>query len=39
MPVYGGLAEHEIAEALGGTTRTVERDWAKARMLLRAELE
>ena len=31
---YGGLSEEEIAEALGVTVRTVERDWAKARMLL-----
>jgi DNA-directed RNA polymerase specialized sigma24 family protein len=35
---YGGLSEEEIAEALGVTSRTVERDWAKARMLLRATL-
>jgi RNA polymerase sigma factor (TIGR02999 family) len=35
---YGGLTEEEIAEALGVTTRTVERDWAKARMLLRNAL-
>lgn len=32
---YGGLSAEEIAEALGITVRTVERDWAKARMLLR----
>jgi RNA polymerase sigma factor (TIGR02999 family) len=31
---YGGLSEDEIAEVLGVTPRTVERDWAKARMLL-----
>ena len=31
---YAGLSEKEIAEALGVTVRTVERDWAKARMLL-----
>ena len=36
---YGGLSEEEIAEALGVTVRTVERDWAKARMLLRRALE
>lgn len=35
---YGGLAEEEIAEVLGVTTRTVQRDWAKARMLLRRAL-
>ena len=36
---FGGLTEEEIAEALGITVRTVQRDWAKARMLLRRELE
>lgn len=36
---FGGMSEHEIAEALGVTTRTVQRDWAKARMLLRRALE
>ena len=35
---FGGLTEQEIAEALGVTVRTVERDWAKARMLLRRAL-
>lgn len=35
---YGGLSQEEIAEALGITVRTVERDWAKARMILRDEL-
>jgi RNA polymerase sigma factor (TIGR02999 family) len=35
---YGGLSEEEIAEALGVTVRTVERDWAKARLLLRRSL-
>jgi len=35
---YGGLTEEEIAAALGVTVRTVERDWAKARMLLRDAL-
>ena len=31
---FAGLSEREIAEALGVTERTVERDWVKARMLL-----
>ncbi len=35
---FGGLTHEEIAAALGVTVRTVERDWAKARMLLRTEL-
>ena len=35
---FGSLTNEEIAEALGVTVRTVERDWAKARMLLRVEL-
>jgi RNA polymerase sigma factor (TIGR02999 family) len=36
---FGGLGEEEIAAALGVTVRTVQRDWAKARMLLRRALE
>lgn len=36
---FGGLREEEIAAALGVTVRTVQRDWAKARMLLRRTLE
>jgi RNA polymerase sigma factor (TIGR02999 family) len=35
---FGGLSEAETAEALGITTRTVQRDWSKARMLLRRAL-
>jgi RNA polymerase sigma factor (TIGR02999 family) len=35
---FGGLSEDETAEVLGVTTRTVQRDWAKARMLLRRAL-
>ncbi len=35
---FAGLSEAEIAEARGVTTRTVQRDWAKARMLLRRAL-
>jgi len=36
---FGGLTEDEIAAALGVTVRTVQRDWAKARMLLRRALD
>jgi RNA polymerase sigma factor (TIGR02999 family) len=36
---FGGLTEQETAEALGLTTRTVQRDWVKARILLRRLLE
>jgi RNA polymerase sigma factor (TIGR02999 family) len=35
---FGGFSEEEIAAALGITVRTVQRDWAKARMLLRRAL-
>jgi len=35
---FGGLTDGETAEALGITMRTVQRDWAKARMLLRRAL-
>jgi RNA polymerase sigma factor (TIGR02999 family) len=35
---FGGLSEEETAEALGVTTRTVQRDWAKARGWLYQEL-
>ena len=35
---FGGLSNDEIATALGITERTVERDWVKARMLLREVL-
>jgi RNA polymerase sigma factor (TIGR02999 family) len=35
---FGGLTESEIAEALGVTIRTVQRDWVKARVLLRHAL-
>lgn len=36
---FGGLTEEETAAALGVTTRTVQRDWVKARVLLRRVLE
>jgi RNA polymerase sigma factor (TIGR02999 family) len=35
---FGGLSEEEIADVLDVTVRTVQRDWAKARLLLRREL-
>jgi RNA polymerase sigma factor (TIGR02999 family) len=35
---FGGLTEQETAAALGLTTRTVQRDWVKARVLLRRAL-
>jgi RNA polymerase sigma factor (TIGR02999 family) len=35
---FGGLSEEETAEVLEVNTRTVQRDWAKARMLLRRAL-
>ena len=36
---FGGLTETETAEALGLTVRTVQRDWVKARVLLRRALD
>jgi RNA polymerase sigma factor (TIGR02999 family) len=36
---FGGLTEAETADALGVTVRTVQRDWAKARELLREALQ
>jgi RNA polymerase sigma factor (TIGR02999 family) len=38
MRYYGGYTEAEIAETLGVTERTVQRDWTKARLLLHAAL-
>ena len=38
MRYFGGLSDAEIALVLGLTTRTVQRDWEKARMLLRSML-
>lgn len=35
---FGGLSDEEIAEALGLAVRTVQRDWVKARALLRRTL-
>jgi len=34
MRYFGGLTESEIAESLGLTERTVQRDWQKARLYL-----
>jgi RNA polymerase sigma factor (TIGR02999 family) len=34
MRYFGGLSEPEIAECLGVTERTVQRDWQKARVFL-----
>ena len=36
---FGGLTEKETADALDVTLRTVQRDWVKARVLLRRALE
>jgi RNA polymerase sigma factor (TIGR02999 family) len=36
---FAGLSEDETAEALGVSRRTVERDWARARAWLRAEID
>ena len=38
MRYFGGYTDREIAETLDVTERTVQRDWEKARMLLRAML-
>jgi RNA polymerase sigma factor (TIGR02999 family) len=38
MRYFGGLSAEEIAEALGVTTRTVEREWRFARAYLHAAL-
>jgi RNA polymerase sigma factor (TIGR02999 family) len=38
MRYFGGLSDAEIADTLQLTTRTIQRDWEKARMLLRSML-
>ena len=38
MRYFGGWGDKEIAEALDITERTVQRDWEKAKMLLRVIL-
>ena len=35
---FGGLTDAEVAEALGVTERTVQRDWKRARAILYTEL-
>ena len=35
---FGGLTEEEIATTMGVTTRTIQRDWVKARAWLHKEL-
>lgn len=35
---FGGLTEEQVATALGVTSRTVQRDWAKARAWLHARI-
>lgn len=39
MRYFGGLTDTEIADVLQLTPRTVQRDWEKARMLLRVSLD
>jgi RNA polymerase sigma factor (TIGR02999 family) len=39
MRYFGGYSEHEIAETLEVTERTVQRLWLKARLMLRAAIE
>jgi RNA polymerase sigma factor (TIGR02999 family) len=39
MRYFGGLTEEETAEALGVSTRTVQRDWEKARLMLSVALK
>jgi RNA polymerase sigma factor (TIGR02999 family) len=36
---FAGLSEEEVAATLGLTTRTVQRDWVKARAWLHAQLD
>jgi DNA-directed RNA polymerase specialized sigma24 family protein len=38
MRYFGGYTEAGIAESLGVTERTVQRDWTKARLLMKAAL-
>jgi RNA polymerase sigma factor (TIGR02999 family) len=36
---FGGFSEREVAELLGVTPRTIERNWLKARLFLLRELK
>jgi RNA polymerase sigma factor (sigma-70 family) len=36
---FAGLPEDEVASLLGVTTRTIERNWVKARLFLLDEME
>jgi DNA-directed RNA polymerase specialized sigma24 family protein len=38
MRYFGGYSDREIADTLQITERTVQRDWEKAKMLLRVIL-
>jgi RNA polymerase sigma-70 factor, ECF subfamily len=35
---FGGMSEQETADVLRVSTRTIQRDWLKARMFLHREL-
>jgi RNA polymerase sigma factor (TIGR02999 family) len=39
MKYFGGMTEKEVAEALELSTRTVQRDWEKAKLFLSASLQ
>jgi RNA polymerase sigma factor (TIGR02999 family) len=39
MKYFGGMTEEEIADVLGISSRTVQRDWEKARMFLSVSLQ
>ena len=39
MRYFGGYSEEEVADTLGVTVRTVQRQWLKARILLQAAME
>jgi RNA polymerase sigma factor (TIGR02999 family) len=39
MRYFGGYSEEEVADTLGVTVRTVQRQWLKARILLQAAMD